>query len=218
MTDRQLLAGFARGASEEAFAEIVRRHSAGVFSVCLRVLGNAHAAEDATQAVFIVLAGKAGSLPGDTVLAGWLHGVARTTALELARKEARRRGHEREAAEMRERTGETETGRGEWREIRPRLDAALAGLKPAQRDVLLLRCVHGRSEAEAADELGWGRSRVSVTLSRALEALRRRLGARGGTLSAVALAAAISGHALEAAPAGLADGVLRSEEPKAEPP
>ena len=81
MTDRELFSKYAASGSSRAFAEIVKRHSAMVYSTCLRVLGDAHAAEDAAQAAFLVLVGKAKKLPKNTVLSGWLFLTAQHAAL-----------------------------------------------------------------------------------------------------------------------------------------
>src|SRR3954469_10633835 len=79
-TDAALLERYAHG-DEAAFGALVERHGPMVLGVCRRTLGDRHAAEDACQATFLVLSRKAGSLrPGD--LAGWLHAVARRTALK----------------------------------------------------------------------------------------------------------------------------------------
>ncbi|HOX04900.1 MAG TPA: sigma-70 family RNA polymerase sigma factor [Planctomycetota bacterium] len=185
MTDRELLAEYTLKDSQQAFAALVDRHAGRVYSTCLRLLGEAHSAEDAAQATFLVLARKARGLPPSTVLAGWLYTVARSVALNLRRETARRVRREREAAGMR--SPETVSAEGSWALVRPQLDAALAALPEAQREVLLLRCCYGRSEAEAAAELGWGRSRVSMTLSRALERMRGLLARRGVTVPATAL-------------------------------
>ena len=53
--DYQLLKRFSLDASEDAFRELVCRHSGMVYSACCRFLGDRHLAEDAAQAVFMVL-------------------------------------------------------------------------------------------------------------------------------------------------------------------
>jgi hypothetical protein len=62
LADRELVERFALQRDEEAFAVLVRRHGPMVLRVCQRVLHDAHAAEDAFQAVFLVLSRKAASL------------------------------------------------------------------------------------------------------------------------------------------------------------
>jgi DNA-directed RNA polymerase specialized sigma24 family protein len=71
VTDAQLLGQFISTRDEAAFAALVRRHAKMVFSVCLRVLGNAHDAEDAFQATFLVLTRKASSLSDREVVGKW---------------------------------------------------------------------------------------------------------------------------------------------------
>src|ERR1022692_1122087 len=95
--DHDLLARYARENSEAAFAALVERHVNLVYSVAWRGVGNAHAAEEITQAVFIILAQKAGSIAGKTVLSGWLHQTARLTAANFLRGEIRRHKREQEA-------------------------------------------------------------------------------------------------------------------------
>ena len=95
--DAELLKEFARNQSEAAFAALVRRHVGLVYSVALRQTANARHAEDITQAVFIILARKAAALPAAAEVAGWLHGAAYRSALELRRKAARRQRHESRA-------------------------------------------------------------------------------------------------------------------------
>jgi len=62
--DAELLRQYAQSGSETAFAELVRRYLPLVYATALRLVnGDSHLAQDVTQAVFIDLARKTGSLP-----------------------------------------------------------------------------------------------------------------------------------------------------------
>ena len=104
LTDAQLLARFAdrsEDGAELAFEALVERHGPMVFRVCRGVLRDEHAAEDAFQATFLVLARKARSLWVKDSLASWLHGVAHRVASRSRSDAARRRRHEQQLAEAR---------------------------------------------------------------------------------------------------------------------
>ncbi|HTI98961.1 MAG TPA: sigma factor, partial [Dongiaceae bacterium] len=97
VSDSELLDQFVRRESQEAFAALVRRYVALVYSVSLRHTASIETAQEITQAVFVVLARKAASLRGRRALAGWLYHAARLTAANQRRAEQRRRHREQEA-------------------------------------------------------------------------------------------------------------------------
>ena len=128
MDDKQLLGAYARERSESAFGELVTRHIDLVYSTALRVVnGDSHLAQDVTQTVFIDLARKAGSLPDDVALPGWLHRHTCYTATKAVRTERRRQGREQTAMEMRALDDNT---RPEWEQVAPYLDESLDQLNP----------------------------------------------------------------------------------------
>jgi RNA polymerase sigma factor (sigma-70 family) len=200
LKDGQLLQRFADGREEAAFAALVRRHGPLVLGVCRRVLRDAHAAEDAFQATFLVLLRRARALDRRGSLAGWLHTVAYHVALRARARAARRQRQERQVAQM----ADTVSPPGEvWLDLQPVLDEELGRLPETYREAVLLCCVQGKSHAEAARLLGWPVGTVKGRLARARDLLRRRLGRRGVTLSAGGLALALAENASAAVPGPL---------------
>src|SRR2546427_3984716 len=102
LTDQQLLRDYVGCRSEAAFAELVRRHVDFVYSAALRMVRDAHLAEDVTQGVFVALARNARQLADRPVLSGWLHRTTQNLAANAVRSDVRRRAREQEAAAMNE--------------------------------------------------------------------------------------------------------------------
>ena len=203
--DDRLLEQFARNGSEDAFAALVHRHIALVHSVALRHTVNPQHAEDITQAVFVILARKAGALGRRTVLPGWLYHTARLTAANLQRAEARRVRREQEAF-MQSKLEESPTD-NLWRELSPLLDEAMAGLGTSERDALVLRYFQNKSMAEVAKFLGLEENTAQKRVSRALEKLRKFFTKRGVDSTAAGIAENISAHSVQAVPVALTKSV-----------
>ena len=204
-SDMTLLQEFASRNSEPAFAELVRRHINLVYSVALRFTSNAGDAQDVTQAVFLILARKAGGLRERTVVTGWLYETTRFTAARLLRTQARRRAHEQEAAMQ---SSLDQSGHDDlWRQLAPHLEAAMSRLGERDRTLLALRFYENKSGAEAAALLGIREEAARKRTNRALEKLRGYFARQGVAASPSVIISLVSAHAIHAAPAGLASAV-----------
>ena len=198
-TDADLLKHFSIHHDDLSFAYLVERHGSMVWGVCCRVLNHAHDAEDCFQAAFLVLARKAGTLQRDASLGAWLHRVAYRLALRSKSTTARRQTEEGRAAAMNPVSCEREES---WQELRKLIDQELEHLPQIYRVPLVLCYLEGKSNAEAAKELGWPLGSVKGRLSRGRDVLRKRLQKRGLTLAGATLVALLAEHAASAAVPG----------------
>jgi RNA polymerase sigma factor (sigma-70 family) len=203
--DAVLLEQFARNGSEAAFAALVQRYIALVHSVALRHTANPQQAQDITQAVFIILARKAGALGRKTVLPGWLYHTARLTAANWQRAESRRVRREQEVF-MQSKLEESATD-ALWRELSPQLDEAMASLGTSERDALVLRYFQNKSMAEVGKFLGLEENTAQKRVSRALEKLRKFFTKRGVNSTTAILAGAISANSVQVVPVALAKSI-----------
>src|ERR1700730_2823848 len=167
-SDEQLLADFLSRRSDEAFSALIGRHGPMVLNVCRRILHDAHAAEDVFQATFLVLADRAGAIHRRASLAGFLHGVAYRLAVR-----ARRRGMQCLPPDVCDKAVQPPEGLA-WKEILGILDHELGQLSVRYRAPLVLCYLEGRTQDEAARQLGWSLS----TLRRRVAQGRRLLEAR----------------------------------------
>jgi RNA polymerase sigma factor (sigma-70 family) len=218
-TDRELLQRFARQREETAFTALVERHGGLVLGVCLRVLGNPHDAEDAFQATFLVLARRAGSVRWHHGVGNWLHGVALRIALKM--RSRRRQGLPVETiAWQGDDSGREPTDHRQQsdpaceavrRDLCRVLDEELSRLPGKYRSPLVLCYLEGKTNEEAARELGWPAGSMSRHLARARELLRERLSRRGLALPGALLAAVLAEQSLSAAvPRPLFDSTIQA--------
>ena len=210
LNDAALLRRYAEDRSEEAFAEIVRRHLDLVYSAALRRLGgDTHRARDVAQIVFAALARKAAALSRRPLLASWLHVSAHHAAAEVVRGEQRRRAREEEAHIMQDDSPQPNL-KIVWERMLPELDDAIRELKETDREAVLLRYFERRGFAEIGAALRLNEEAARKRVDRALDKLRGALGRRGITSSSAALAVMLEQQAIVAAPEGLAIAVSAS--------
>jgi RNA polymerase sigma factor (sigma-70 family) len=180
-----------------------------VWAVCRRVLHNLSDADDAFQATFLVLVSKASSITKRESVGSWLHGVAYRTASRARARAARRGTQEQPLYEVPDPLQEQPGTQVACEELREMLDEELGRLPEKYRLPLVLCYLEGKTNQEAAQQLGWPLGTVQIRLLRAREMLRTRLTRRGAVQSGHALAAFMPIPSQAAVPSGLAATTLR---------
>ena len=209
LDDMALVREYAASQSEPAFAQLVARHLNFVYSSALRRTGDATLAGDVAQAVFIILARKAGSLGAGTVLTGWLYRTTQFAAADALKQRRRRQQREQEAFMQSNLNsgGDTSSQQEIWKQIAPVLEAALDQLNARDRDAVLLRFFENKKLAEVGAALGVSEDGARVRVNRALEKLRQLFAKRGVDSTADAITSSIAAHSIQVAPAALAGAV-----------
>jgi RNA polymerase sigma factor (sigma-70 family) len=197
LSDADLLERFRRHREEAAFTLLVQRHGPMVLSVCRRILGDVHEAEDAFQATFLVLVRNAAAIRQQQSLAAWLHGVASRIAHKARMRSARQREQQREAVAATVCDDPSATLAAA--ELRAALDEEIERLPAKYRTPLVLCYLADKTHEQAADELGWPKSSVTARLARARELLRQRMIRRGFTVPAGLLAVLLTEQTANAA-------------------
>ncbi|MCI0640158.1 MAG: sigma-70 family RNA polymerase sigma factor [Gemmataceae bacterium] len=187
-SDRELLERYTATREESALAALVDRHGPMLRGLCRRLVNDPHDADDVLQATFLVLARKAMSIRRRDSLASWLFGVARRIARQARLAEAARTRRERQAANVANSAGEGHA----WSELLRVLDEELQRLPERYREPLLLCYLEGRTQDEAARQLGWSVRTLRRLLEAGREKLRARMTRRGATLGAGLLAGSLA--------------------------
>jgi RNA polymerase sigma factor (sigma-70 family) len=201
LTDGELLGDFLNRHDEAAFEALVRRHGPMVLSVCRRIVGNLHDAEDAFQATFLVLACKAASIMPREAVGNWLYGVAYRTALKARTTTARRRARERQGRDMPQTVAQPQAGREELELL---LDQELHHLPDKYRLPIVLCDLEGRTRRAVARQLGLPDGTLSNRLATGRRMLARRLTRRGlAGLGAVAATTLVQNVAAASVPPSL---------------
>ncbi len=207
-SDRDLLDRFASHNDEPAFEELLQRHGPLVLRVCRAVLHDAHLAEDAFQATFLILSRKARSIRQDTNAASWLYKVAYRVALRARAASVQRQQREAQVPFRPSPDSLTEVS---WREVQQVLEEELQRLPEKYQMPIVLCCLQGHARDEAAQLLGWSSGQLKARLERGREVLRTRLARRGIALSAVLGATLVAADTLRAAvPRELTSATVRA--------
>jgi RNA polymerase sigma factor (sigma-70 family) len=192
LSDGQLLEWFLAARAEDAFEALVHRHGPMVLGVCRRVLGHVHDAEDAFQATFLILLRKGAGVWPRAKVGNWLYGVAYRIALKARAARGKRQSKEMPAEAA---TDMPAPPREPGRDWLPLLDRELHGLPAKYRIPIVLCDLQGKSQHDAARQLGWREGTLSGRLSRARVLLGRRLARRGFTITMAGLTAGLSAQA-----------------------
>jgi RNA polymerase sigma factor (sigma-70 family) len=184
-TDHELLQQYVAAQDEASFSVLVKRHGPMVLGLCCRFLQHRQDAEDAFQAVFLVLARKAGSIRKSESIASWLHSVAFRIANKLRATRSRRLARETTLVDVPQPDSSLQELHA--RETLCVLETELNRLADKYRAPLLLCCLQGRTRDEAAQQLGWSVDVLRGRLDRGRELLRNRLTRRGVSLASTLL-------------------------------
>jgi len=207
LSDEQLLARFFQKHEDAAFEAIVKRHGPVVYGVCRRILSDSNDAEDAFQATFLVLVRKGASLRQPGRLSAWLYGVANRTARKFRLQASLRTRSEQKAGE---RPLPVSVGEMTYDELRTILDEEIAALPEKYALPLVLCYLEGKTNAQAAAQLGWPEGSMSRRLARGRELLRSRLTRRGLAITAALIVAVFTKSAPACVPGSLAAATVQA--------
>ena len=172
----------------DAFTELVARHEKPLWGFLRRLVGDDASAQDLLQETFLRVVKNRTQWRPDAKFSTWLYTIAHNLCIDHARRGKHRRAlsldtHQRPRdSEPDAKLHDALSGRDHGaesqamdRELLARVDAALAALPEAQREVFLMREVLGLPFAEIARAVVSSEATVKSRMRYALEALRAAL-------------------------------------------
>jgi len=168
-----------RGGATDDFAELVRRHQSRVFAILHRYERDTHKVEDLAQETFLKAWRALGQFDGRAPFEHWLSRVAARVALDHLRKEKRRQ-NEIGLPELGDDAldwlrNDDEKSELDARSAAELLELAMRELSPADRLVITMQELEGRSVKEIAVAMGASGVAVRVRAMRARSKLRQAL-------------------------------------------
>jgi RNA polymerase sigma factor (sigma-70 family) len=207
-SDGELLEWFVTNrdeSAESAFEELMNRHGPMVFGVCRKVLQDRHDAEDAYQAVFLVLAKRAGSIRSQESVASWLFGVAHRVAMKARNRTARWRAVDLKAAERTSDEYLPPEDATDWAVLHHEVER----LPDRLRAPLVLCYLEGLTYGAAAQQLRVSEATLRGRMAQARKRLHRRLSWQGAAAPAVLLRATAPGWSPAPVPPVLVQSTIR---------
>lgn len=196
LSDGECVTRFVKSQDQQAFRLLVERHSQMVFATAIRLVRDAHAAEDVTQATFLVLARDGKKLRNRDAVAGWLHGIA----MRLAKKSLSRRQRAAGSPMIDEPSHEPsplkEIGDVYEQQV---LDEELQRLPEHFRDALVMHFLEGLTYDQTAAALNVSTGVIEGRIKRGKRELHLRMVRRGIEFGAVMVAIGWSQRVAQAA-------------------
>ena len=178
------LAARCRNGDNAALELLFRRYVDRVWRYGWSVTRSRDAAEEIVQETFLRVVKSVGGFEGRSTFATWLFALTRSATMEWLRRKHQDQQRRTDPAILRLVTPDDQyEAEGDAKESSDAVRRAVAELPGAQRDAVVLCELVGMSIADAANVLGWGKSRVKVTLFRARRRLREMLRAHVGLVS-----------------------------------
>lgn len=186
LSDEELMEAYREG-NARAFEFLLRRHQRPVFNFIYRHVGVESVAEEMLQEVFLRIIKGAGSYKRTAKFTTWLYTIARNLCVDQSRR-AKHRQHlsldqpvkrgEKDGAKLGDMVANDGPGvdrQAIGRELRQRLEQAIAELADEQREVFLMREYAGLPFKEIAEIMGCPENTVKSRMRYALERLRQQL-------------------------------------------
>ena len=186
LTSEELLNRFVMRGDEQAFASLVTQFGPMVYTVCRSVLQDEHAAADAFQATFLLLARKAGSVRSGSSVGSWLHRTARRVAIRSARRTVGQPRHS-SLDELNHDPPAHLIGHALEPDLVRLIHEEVDRLPATQRAAVVACDLEGLTHQQAADQLRWPLGTVKGRLFRAHRTLQTKLSRRGITALALPL-------------------------------
>lgn len=186
MTDAEAIEKALAG-DDDAFRELVERHSRAVYRLAYRMTGRADDADDVVQETMLRLYQRLSTFERRASFTTWLHQIAVRCALDLLdARQRRREQQDTEVHPMLERTEDTAAQperKALSAEVRDSVAQALGCLTASEHSAFILRHCEGMSIREIGAALGTNDNATKNTIFRAVRKLRERLEPLTGSTS-----------------------------------